>query len=78
MHQQAEDILRASLAANKIADLEGIEVNDELVDFEVAKIAEQYKMEFAKVKEILAPNLPRFRSEIRDRYIKEFLIKHNS
>jgi trigger factor len=77
MHQQAEDILRASLAANKIADLEGIEVSDELVDFEVAKIAEQYKMEFAKVKEILTPNLPRFRSEIRDRYIKEFLLKHN-
>ncbi len=78
MHQQAEDILRASLVANKIAELENIEVTDELVDFEIAKIAEQYKMEFAKVKEILTPNLSRFRAEIRDRYIKEFLIKHNS
>jgi len=78
MHQQAEDILRASLAANKIADLESIEVSEELVDFEIAKIAEQYKMEFEKVKEILTPNLSRFRSEIRDRYIKEFLIKNNS
>lgn len=78
LHQQAEDILRASLVANKIAELENIEVSDELVDFEIAKIAEQYKMEFAKVKEILTPNLSRFRAEIRDRYIKEFLIKHNS
>ena len=78
LHQQAEDILRASLVANKIAELESIEVSDELVDFEVAKIAEQYKMEFAKVKEILTPILSRFRAEIRDRYIKEFLIKHNS
>jgi trigger factor len=78
MHQQAEDILRASLVANKIAELESIEVTDELVDFEIAKIAEQYKMEFAKVKEILTPNLSRFRAEIRDRYIKEFLIKVNS
>jgi trigger factor len=78
LHQQAEDILRASLVANKIAQLESIEVSDELVDFEIAKIAEQYKMEFAKVKEILTPNLSRFRAEIRDRYIKEFLIKHNS
>ncbi len=78
MHQQAEDILRASLVANKIADLESIEVTDELVDFEIAKVAEQYKMEFAKVKEILTPNLSRFRAEIRDRYIKEFLIKVNS
>jgi trigger factor len=78
MHQQAEDILRASLVANKIAELENIEVTDELVDFEIAKIAEQYKMEFAKVKEILTPNISRFRAEIRDRYIKEFLIKHNS
>jgi trigger factor len=78
MHQQAEDILRASLVANKIAQLESIEVSDELVDFEIAKIAEQYKMEFAKVREILTPNLSRFRAEIRDRYIKEFLIKHNS
>jgi trigger factor len=78
LHQQAEDILRASLVANKIADLENIEVTDELVDFEIAKVAEQYKMEFAKVKEILTPNLSRFRAEIRDRYIKEFLIKVNS
>jgi trigger factor len=78
MHQQAEDILRASLVANKIAELENIEVTDELVDFEIAKIAEQYKMEFAKVKEILTPNISRFRAEIRDRYIKEFLIKHNA
>ncbi|MBM3909353.1 MAG: trigger factor [Firmicutes bacterium] len=78
MHQQAEDILRASLVANKIAEQENIEVTDELVDFEIAKIAEQYKMEFAKVKEILTPNIARFRAEIRDRYIKEFLIKHNS
>jgi trigger factor len=78
LHQQAEDILRASLVANKIAELESIEVSDELVDFEIAKLAEQYKMEFAKVKEILQPNLARFRSDIRDRYIKEFLIKHNS
>ena len=78
MHQQAEDILRASLVANKIADLESIDVTDELVDFEIAKVAEQYKMEFAKVKEILTPNLSRFRAEIRDRYIKEFLIKVNS
>ncbi len=78
MHQQAEDILRASLVANKIAEQENIEVTDELVDFEIAKIAEQYKMEFTKVKEILTPNIARFRAEIRDRYIKEFLIKHNS
>ncbi len=78
LHEQAEEILRASLVANKIADLEKIEVTDELVDFEIAKVAEQYKMEFAKVKEILTPNISRFRGEIRDRYIKEFLIKHNS
>jgi trigger factor len=78
LHQQAEEILRASLVANKIAQVENIEVSDELVDFEIAKIAEQYKMDFTKVKEILTPNLSRFRAEIRDRYIKEFLIKHNS
>ena len=35
-------------------------------------------MEFEKVKDILKPNLARFRSDIRDRYIKEFLIKNNS
>ena len=78
LHQQAEDILRASLVANKIAQEESIEVSDELVDFEIAKLAEQYKMEFEKVKDILKPNLARFRSDIRDRYIKEFLIKNNS
>ena len=77
MHEDAEKNLRAILVMEQIAKEEKIEVTDADVDFEMAKIADQYHMEIAKVKEILGKDLPRFKAEIRQRRITDFLLNEN-
>ena len=77
MHEDAEKNLRAILVMEQIAKEEKIEVTDADVEFEMAKIADQYHMEIAKVKEILGKDLPRFKAEIRQRRITDFLLNEN-
>lgn len=77
MHEDAEKNLRAILVMEEIAKQEKIEVTDADVEFEIAKIADQYKMELDKVKEILGKDLPRFKAEIRQRRITDFLMNEN-
>lgn len=77
MKVEAEKNLRAILCMEQIAKEEKIEVRDEDVEFEFSKIADQYKMEIAKVKEILGGDLPRFKAEIRQRRIQDFIAKEN-
>ena len=77
MHEDAEKNLRAILVMEQIAKEEKIEVSDADVEFEMAKIADQYHMELAKVKEILGKDLPRFKAEIRQRRITDFLLNEN-
>lgn len=77
MHEDAEKNLRAILVMEEIAKQEKIEVTDADVEFEMAKIADQYKMELDKVKEILGKDLPRFKAEIRQRRITDFLMNEN-
>lgn len=50
MRDQAESHVRLRLGLEKIVELEGIEVTDEELDAEYAKIAEAYKMELDAVK----------------------------
>ncbi len=77
MHEDAEKNLRAILVMEQIAKEEKIEVSDADVEFEMAKIADQYHMELNKVKEILGKDLPRFKAEIRQRRITDFLLNEN-
>ena len=77
MKVEAEKNLRAILCMEQIAKEEKIEVRDEDVEFEFSKIADQYKMDIAKVKEILGGDLPRFKAEIRQRRIQDFIAKEN-
>ncbi len=77
LHEEAERNIRASLVLEKIAETEQIEVTPELIDFEMAKIADQYKMEFAKVKEILSKDINRFIADVKTRNIRDFLIQNN-
>jgi trigger factor len=78
LHEVAEKQLLQSLVIDKLAKAENIEVTEQMLDFEMLQIASKYKMELDKVKEVLKPQLGRFRAEIRERYIREFLLKHNS
>lgn len=69
--------IRSVLVLEKIAELEKIEVPEEEIEFEVAKIADQYHMEVEKVKEILFKDKARFIQEIRSRRLYDFLMKNN-
>jgi len=69
--------IKSVLIMEKIATVEDIKVTPEQIDFEIAKIADQYKMEFEKVKEILSKNMDRFTADIRSRYISDFLLRNN-
>lgn len=50
---EAEKRVKIRLALEKIAELENIEVNDEAIEAEYNKLAENYKMDVEKVKEII-------------------------
>lgn len=65
------------LVLNEIAKLEKIEADEKLVDFEIAKMAAQYNMEEAKVREILGDNIDGLKREIRQRLILDFLVDNN-
>jgi len=77
LQEEAERNIRASLVLEKIAEIEEITISPELVDFEIAKIADQYKMEFDKVKEILTKDMNRFIADIKTRHIRDFLLQNN-
>ena len=76
-HEDAERNLRAMFVLEEIAKKEELEVTDAEVDFEIAKIADQYKMEVEKVKEILANQLAQFKAELRQKKIQDFLLEKN-
>lgn len=77
MAVDAEINIRSVLALEKIAEVENLHVTQEEVDFELAKIAQQYCMELEKVKEILKPQMSSFARDIQNRKISEFLLANN-
>lgn len=77
MSEEAVKNLRAILCMEEIAKKESITVDEKDVDFEMAKIADQYKMPIEKVKEILSNDLNRFTAELRQQRISDFLYKEN-
>ena len=77
MRVDAEKNLKAILCMEEIAKAEDITVSDADVEFEFSKIADQYKMEIEKVKEILGKDIQRFKAEIRQRRIQDFIGREN-
>ena len=75
--EDAEKNLRAMFVLEEIAKKEELNVTDAEVEFEIAKIADQYKMEVAKVKEILANQLTQFKAELRQKKLQDFLFEKN-
>ena len=53
MRPMAETTVRSNILLSEIVHTENIEVSDEEIDAEIAKLAEQYKMEAEKVKEMV-------------------------
>lgn len=73
----AEKNLRGYLVIEKVAEIEHIVVEDEEVDFEIARLAAQYKMKEEEVKKIVGQNLAGFKSQTKQRRVHDFLVNNN-
>ena len=60
-----------------IREKEGLTVSDEELEFEIAKLGEQYGMKIEDVKKALANQMDAFRNEILNRRVEEFLLANN-
>ena len=61
----------------EIAKVEKVEITDADLEFEYAKIADQYKMKVEDVKKALAPQLAEFRNNLRMQRIDDLLYNEN-
>ena len=61
----------------EIAKVEKIEITDADLEFEYAKIAEQYKMKVEDVKKALAANLGEFKNNLKMQRIDDLLYNEN-
>ena len=77
MRAQAELNLKNFLVISEISKLENIKVEQKELDAEYQKIADQYGMDVAKVKEILGPQYQQLASDIHQRKIIDFLLANN-
>jgi len=77
MKEDAVKNLRTILVMEEIAKVENLTVSNEDIEFEMAKIADQYKMELAKVKEILGKDTARFAAELKQQKITKFIVDNN-
>ena len=77
MRAQAELNLKNFLVISEISKLENIKVEPKELDAEYQKIADQYGMDVAKVKEILGPQSQQLASDIHQRKIIDFLLANN-
>lgn len=78
LRENATKDVTTYLIINKVGELENIVVTDEELEFELAKLADQYSMTIDKVKEALHEQLEDFRNNIRMGRIEEFLFKENN
>lgn len=62
---------------DEISKAENITVSDEDLEFEFAKMADQYKMKVEDVKKALAPQLEEFRNNVRMNHVDDLLYKEN-
>lgn len=76
-HEEARLNIQNFLVLSKVGELEKIEVTDADVDFEVAKMAQTYKMEEKKIREILGKNLTNMKNDIRQQRVIDFLLENN-
>lgn len=69
--------LQNYLVLNEIGKIKEIEISDAEVDFEIAMMAQNYKMEEKRIRELLGDNINNLRNDIRQRRIIDYLVEHN-
>jgi trigger factor len=74
---QAEERIKSRLVLEEVAKAENIEVSDDEVNAELQKMADQYKMEVEKVKEILGENqIKTLREDLAVQKAAEFIVEN--
>ena len=68
---QSEKQLKLRLALEKIAELENLEVSDEAVEEEYEKLAKQYNMEVAQIKNLVAET--QIRADLKNQKAIDFV-----
>ena len=63
---------------NAVVTAEDLKVTDEELEFEYAKIADQYKMSIEDVKKALGPQVEEFKHNIKMQRVEDFLYEHNN
>jgi len=74
----AERAVKSRLILEKIAETEAIEVTEEDINAEYAKMAEQYKMELDKIKEIMTGSEENIKADLKVNKTLELLVAEAS
>lgn len=77
LREQALKETREYVVLEEIAKVEKIEITDADLEFEYAKLADQYNMKVDDVKKALANNLDEFRNNLRMQRIDDLLFNEN-
>ena len=77
LQQDAKKDITNYFILEEVGRKEGLELTDADVEFEYAKIADQYKMSIDDVKKALGAQLDQFKNNLRMTRIEEFLLNEN-
>lgn len=77
MHKQAEHDAKEYFTVQAVGEKENITVSDEDLEFEYAKMADQYNMKVEDVKKALAQQVEEFRNNVNMNHIDNFLFDNN-
>ena len=69
--------LESFLVLEEVGQKEKIGVSDEELEFELAKMADQYKMSIDEIKKALGQQIGQFRNNMRMNRIEDFLYENN-
>ena len=78
IREQALKETQEYVVLEEIGKVEGIEITDADIDFEYAKIADQYNMKIDDVKKALTNNLDEFRHNLKMQRIDDLLFNENN
>ena len=78
LHEDASRDARNYFILDAVATKEEMHVSDEEVEFEYAKIADQYKMNIEDVKKALAPQVDEFKNNLKMQRVEDFLYENNN
>ena len=78
MKDEARNSLETFLVLDAVGNQENIKLNDEDVEFELAKMADQYQMSVDQIKQALGQQLDQFRQNLLLQRIQDFLFDNNN